>query len=193
MTTVASEPAAWPLARRLNVAPMGPIVTGSFKRFVFRPFRSSTTYRNLRDHRAGVFHVTDDALMLARAAIGCQDPVALRPAQEIEGLILIDACRYYELRVTNLDDRAERTWIQMEPVATGRLRDFVGFNRARHAVVEAAILATRVFLTGPDPVLAEFERLQVIVDKTGSEPEHQAMAQLRRYVLAGPRTKDGEP
>ena len=61
----------------------------------------------------------------------------------IAGQILTDACRYYEFRVVELDDREERTAIVVETVAQGRHRDFFGFNRAKHAVVEAAILATR--------------------------------------------------
>jgi hypothetical protein len=65
-----------------------------------------------------------------------------------------------------------------------QLRPFFGFNRARHAVLEAAILATRVFLTGKDAVLTEYDRLQVLVDKTGSRHEHEAMADLRKHVEA---------
>ena len=66
-----------------------------------------------------------------------------RPADVVAGRILLDACRYYEFRVVELDDREDRTTIVAETVAQGRLRDFFGFNRAKHAVVEAAILATR--------------------------------------------------
>ncbi len=40
------------------------------RRFVLRPFRTSTTYRNLKAHGEGVLHITDDVLLLARTAIG---------------------------------------------------------------------------------------------------------------------------
>ena len=78
-----------------------------------------------------------------------------------------DACRYYEFRVVELDDREERTTIVAETAAQGRLRDFFGFNRARHAVVEAAILATRTEILPLDEMLVEFRKLAVLVDKTG--------------------------
>ena len=55
---------------RSNIAPMGPKVEADLRRFVLRPFKTATTYRNLKRHGEGVLHVTDDALMLARAAIG---------------------------------------------------------------------------------------------------------------------------
>ena len=58
------------------------------------------------------------------------------------------------------------------------LREFFGFNRAKHAVIEAAILATRFHLLPADEIEAEFRKLRVIVDKTGGDAEHEAMAFL---------------
>ncbi len=185
MTTLAPAPAGSPTHAGLNIAPMGPIVDRRFEQFVFRPFATSTTYRNLKATGAGVFHVTDDVLLIARAAMGtvtAVSDVAIEPAQHVRGFVLADACRYYELQVRALDDRNERTRIEAKVVSSESRRDFFGFNRARHAVLEAAILVTRLFLTGPGPVLAELDRLQVIVDKTGSDPEHTAMSELRSHV-----------
>lgn len=56
----------------LNIAPMGPKIgpDPSMKTFELRPYRSSTTYQNLKARGEGVFHVTDDVLLLAQAAIG---------------------------------------------------------------------------------------------------------------------------
>ena len=61
-------------------------------------------------------------------------------------------------------------------------REFIGFNRARHAVLEAAILATRTHLIAADEIRREFARLQVIVDKTAGPRELEAMALLTEYV-----------
>ena len=183
MTTL--TPGDAPAVSRVNIAPMGPIVDPGITRLILRPFRTSTTYRNLKSTGQGVFHITDDAAMIARAAIEKVTPgpgVPVRAAEVIEGIILMGVCRFYELRVTELEDQQERTTIQAEVVHVGVLRDFLGFNRARHAVIEAAILATRIHLSGAGPVLDEFCRLQVIVDKTGSDAEQQAMAELRRAV-----------
>jgi hypothetical protein len=173
-------------AGEVNIAPMGPMVDRDMRQLILRPFTSSTTYRNLKATGQGVFHVTDDVLLIARGAIGANlgDEAATRPADVVDGVVLAHACRYHELRVVELDDTNDRTRIVAEVVHTGRLRDFVGFNRARYAVLEAAILATRLHLTGREPVLAEFERLQVMIDKTGGEREHQAMAELRSFVEA---------
>src|SRR5262249_54461085 len=132
---------------RINIAPMGPRVDERMERFVLRPFPTSQTYWNLKVHGEGVLHVTDNVLLLARAGVGPIDPLPpLLPAGRIAGHILADACRYYEFRVLRMDERQERVQIEAEVVHCGRLREFFGFNRAKHAVVEAAILASRVHI-----------------------------------------------
>lgn len=170
----------------LNIAPMGPeVVAGSrMDRFVLRPYRSSTTYANLKARGEGVLHVTDDVRLLAQAAIGVDlDPLpAMRPASRVAGAILTDSCRFYEFRVVELDDREDRTRIEVETVAQGRLRDFFGFNRAKHAVLEAAILATRTAWLPLRDLLLEFRKLEVLVQKTGGPDEHAAFLLLYDYL-----------
>lgn len=170
----------------LNIAPMGPQVDpgATLASFELRPYRSSTTYHNLKARGEGVFHVTDDVLLLAQTAIGLPPEPApeTRPADVVAGRILLSSCRYYEFRVALLDDREERTSIVAETTAQGRLRDFFGFNRARHAVLEAAILATRTELLPLDDMLADFRKLAVLVDKTGGPRERAAFTLLHRHV-----------
>jgi hypothetical protein len=181
VTTVATDGA-------INVAPMGPVVEPpvpgrDLERFVLRPFRTAQTYANLKAHGEGVLHVTDDVLLLARAAVGRLAPLpALAAAARVRGWVLRDACRYYEFRVTACDDRAERARFDAEVVHAVRLRDFFGFNRAKHAVVEAAILATRTALLPPEEIAAEYRNLAVLVEKTGGPREIEAFALLRDYV-----------
>jgi hypothetical protein len=167
----------------VNIAPMGPRVDAAMRHFVLRPFPTSQTYRNLQAHGEGVLHVTDDVLLLARAALGpVEPPPALVPATAVRGFVLSGACRFYEFRVRSLDDSEQRARIEAEVVHAGRLRDFFGFNRAKHAVVEAAILATRTDFLPLDEVEAEYRKLAVLVDKTGGEQEREAFDLLRRYL-----------
>lgn len=170
----------------LNIAPMGPIVSPDLDmtEFTLRPFKTSTTYRNLKARGEGVFHITDDVLLLARAAIGAPlHPAPItRPAAKVAGAILVDACRYYEFRVIDVDDRDVRATMRIRTIAEGRIRDFLGFNRARNAVLEAAILATRVGLIPPSTILGEFEKLSILVDKTGGPVERSAFDLLANHV-----------
>jgi hypothetical protein len=161
------------------------------ERFLLRPFPTSRTYRNLKGHGEGVLHVTDDVLLLARAALGPVEPLpALLPATRVRGVILEDACRYYEFRVCSLDDSEQRVRIEAEVVHAGRLRDFFGFNRAKHAVVEAAILATRTDFLPLDEIEEEYRKLAVLVDKTGGSREQEAFALLREHIARVARSRN---
>lgn len=169
-------------AGQVHLAPMGPRVRADWSGFVLRPFPSSTTFQNLKRTRQGVLHVTDDVGLLARAAVGRAPAVETIPAAAVEGFIITDCCRYYEFRVTTLDESQERMHIDCEVVATGTRREFFGLNRAKHAVVEAAILATRLHILPLEEVLADYRKLRVLVDKTGGPAEEEAFAFLENHV-----------
>jgi hypothetical protein len=186
VTTISAE-------GELNVAPMGPIVGEKMERFVLRPYQTAQTYRNLKARGEGVFHVTDDVLLLARSAIGALAlPPPHFPAVQVRGHVLANACRYYEFLVRELDDREERTRIEVEVVHSGRLREFFGFNRAKHAVLEAAILATRSDFLPIDEIEAEYRKLAVVVAKTGGEAEQEAFEILREHVARVDDSRRGE-
>jgi uncharacterized protein len=170
-------------AGAINVAPMGPIVDETITTLRLRPFQTSQTFRNLRAVPSGVFHVVDDVLLLAQAAIGRLPSIpATFPAERVPGVVLAQTCRWYEFHVDTIDDSKERAEISTRVVHAGRVRDFFGFNRAKHAVVEAAILATRVGLISRDDILREFARLKVPVDKTAGPREAEAFALLEQFV-----------
>ena len=171
------------LGDAVNIAPMGPRVDHALTRLELRPFRTSRTYANLLELGEGVFHVTDDVLLVAKAAVGIPEPSPrLSRATAVRGYVLDDCCRYYEFRVVSCDDSAERARFEAEVIHTARLRDFFGFNRAKHAVIEAAILATRTALLSASEIAGEFRRLAPVVQKTGGEQERQAFAFLADYI-----------
>ena len=165
-----------------HLAPMGPRVEPDVRRFLLRPFPTSHTYQNLLTHGEGVLHVTDDVLLMAHAAVGqveCFPEV--KKAERVRGFIIRSACRFFEFRVASIDESEQRVKIEAEVVHSGTLRDFFGFNRAKHAVLEAAIFATRLHLLPREEIETEYRKLRVIVDKTGGEHELEAMAFLENY------------
>lgn len=170
-----------------NISPMGPRLNREFTRLFLRPYQTSTTYQNLKRTGEGVFHVTDDVLLIAKAAVGRLVPQpTLQPATDVRGFLLADACRWFAFRVSHLEDSEERTSIECTVVGSGELRPFFGFNRAKHAVLEAAILATRVGILPAEQIQEELQRLAIPVEKTAGEQERAAFEFLRNYVL-GPR------
>jgi hypothetical protein len=168
---------------KLNIAPMGPRVEGDFVRLVLRPFKTSTTFRNLNQTCCGVFHVVDTVDLLARAAIGqLAELPTTRPASMINGHILVDCCRWFEFRIVEQDLSSERTSMSAEIIAQGEQRPFFGFNRARHAVLEAAILATRVHLLPHAEIAAQMMVLKSAVVKTGGVSETEAFDIVQNYI-----------
>ena len=169
----------------VNIAPMGVEWTGGDDAPVLKPFLETATYRNAVATRAAVVNLVDDVRVFARAAIS-NPSYAVLPAAVVRGVVLEVACSWRELRVRSIDSTPPRSRIETEIVQHGFRREFIGFNRARHAVLETAIYATRVHMLARDFLESELARLQVIVDKTAGADEHEAMVMLADYIRSAP-------
>lgn len=163
----------------VNCAAMG--VEWGEQRIVIKPYRRTRTLHNLRATGAAVVNLTDDILLFSQAALGDPHPPT-HPAASVEGAVLDDACSWREVRVEAIDDSSPRARVSTLVVDSGAGREFLGLNRARHAVVEASILASRASLVPADDIRAELRRLQVLVDKTAGPREREAMEYVTRHV-----------
>jgi hypothetical protein len=176
VTTVAPDGA-------VNCAPMG--VEWNDDAIVLKPFLETATYRNVIATRAAVVNLTDDVRVFARAAIS-NPTYETDPAVVVRGVVLAGCCSWRELEVRSIDSTPPRSRIETNVVHRGMRREFIGFNRARHAVLEAAIYATRLHLLPRAFVDGELARLQTIVDKTAGPREFEAMALLTDHIRAAP-------
>ena len=161
----------------VNCGAMG--VEWGQERIVIKPFQGTRTLRNLRATGAAVVNLTDDILLFSQAALDDPHPPT-RPAAGVAGAVLDDACSWREVRVEAIDDGEQRARVTTVVVGGGVGREFLGLNRARHAVLEASILASRAHLLPAEQLRSELHRLQVLVDKTAGPREREAMD----YVLA---------
>jgi hypothetical protein len=150
---------------------------------VIKPYRGTRTLRNLRATEAAVVNLTDDVLLFSQAALGDPHPPTRRAAT-VDGAVLDDACSWREVRVEAIDDGSQRARVSTVVVGGGTGREFLGLNRARHAVLEASILASRARRLAPEDLRAELRRLQVLVDKTAGPREREAMEYVTRHVRA---------
>jgi hypothetical protein len=163
----------------INFAPMG--VEWGDETIVLKPFLETTTFRNLSAGRAAVVNLTDDVMPFAQGAISSPRFPSV-PATVVKGVVLQAACSWRELEVVSIDATPPRSRIEARVVHRGFQREFIGFNRARHAVLEAAILATRTHLLPAEQIQEEYARLQIMVDKTAGPREREAMELLTQYV-----------
>jgi uncharacterized protein len=171
----------------VNCAPMG--VEWGEDALVLKPFLETATYRNVLATRVAVVNLIDDVRVFARASIANPE-YPTSEAVAIRGVVLADCCSWRELVGRSIDSTPPRSRIEMAVVHHGMRREFIGFNRARHAVLEAAIYATRLHLLPRAFVESELARLQVIVDKTADAPELEAMALLTEHVHSAPVAPD---
>lgn len=167
----------------VNCAAMG--VRWGERELFFRPFEGTRTLRNLRSRGEAVVHLTDDVLLFAQAALDNPQPPT-RPARAISGAVIEEAYAWREVVVseivpgTNGSRRARvRAHVAASGTGTGQP---LGLCRARHAVVEASILASRVRLLGASKVRDELARLQELTVKTGGRREREAMRYIRDYL-----------
>ena len=163
----------------VNCAAMG--VEWEDEIIVIKPYRGTRTLRNLEATGAGVVNLTDDILLFTQAALDDPQP-ATRPTTTIAGAVLAEACSWREVTVEAIDESETRARVTTRIVGRGVRREFVGFNRACHAVLEASIIASRAHLLPAEEIRAELERLQVLVDKTAGPRERDAMELVRRHV-----------
>jgi len=141
---------------------------------VIKPYRATRTLRNLERSGAAVVNLTDDILLFCEAALGDPQPPT-RPAEAVAGAVLADACSWREVAVDAIDAGGPRARVATRVVGRGTGREFVGFNRAAGAVLEASILASRVRRLPAAEIRADLARLAVVVDKTAGPRERAAM------------------
>jgi hypothetical protein len=167
----------------VNCAAMG--VRWGDDELVFWPFDATRTLKNLRFRGEAVVHLTDDVLLFVESALGHPQP-PMRDASSVTGSVIEEASAWREVVVTEIEptnDELPRSRVRARVVASGTgTCEPAGLCRARHAAVEASILASRLKWLGAQRVLAELEPLQELVDKTAGPRERAAMDYVQRYV-----------
>jgi hypothetical protein len=158
-------------AGRVHIAPLGLLVEG--EGLVIAPFHPSTTLENLRAVPFAVANYTDDVRIFA----GClteRREWPLAPSSEVPVPRLAASLAHAELAVTRVTEHSERPRFHCRVVARAVHAPFQGFNRAKAAVVEAAILASRLDLLPRQKIEQEMAYLAIAVGKTAGPAEQEA-------------------
>jgi hypothetical protein len=162
-----------------HLAPMGVIMDNGAP--VLAPFRPSRTLDNLTRSGCAVINHTDDVRIFAGCLTGRSDwPV--RPAEKSPGVVLEAALTHQELTVDRVTDDALRPRFHGRIIHTAAHRPFLGFNRAQAAVVEAAILVSRLHMLPWDKIEREMAYLEIAVGKTAGPREQEAWNWLTAHI-----------
>ncbi len=182
-----------------HVAPMGPVVDEDLQTWTLRPFASSTTFRCLQANPNCVFHVVDDVLPVVQAALGLPvslnfEPLGVSAGREdlkrtggnaAGGAWMIStACHWYHLQVTEWDTSQPRSLAKTRLIEQRVQRPFWGWNRAKHAILEATILASRIHLLEREALDAELALHKNAIHKTAGKRELQAWQLLKDFFEA---------
>jgi hypothetical protein len=164
-----------------HLAPIGLISEG--ENWVIAPFHPSRTHENLLAQPRAIANLTDDARIFAGCLTGRRN-WPLTPTRHGFPPRLADALAHWELQVTEIREDAARPRFVCQIAAQAAHGSFPGHNRAFAAVIEAAVLASRLDMLPRTEIEAEFSRLRVVVGKTAGPREAEAFGWLEE-ALAG--------
>jgi uncharacterized protein len=150
---------------------------------VLSPFRPSGTLDNVLATRIAVVNFTDDVRVFAGALTGRRDwPVC--PAVKIGCARLAASLAHRELELVEVEEDEVRPRLFCRTVHEEVHSSFPGFNRARSAVVEGAILVSRLHMLPMEKIDAELAYLQIAIDKTAGPAEREAWGWLIERIDA---------
>ncbi|MBS0445376.1 MAG: DUF447 family protein [Proteobacteria bacterium] len=168
---------------KVHVAPMGvryrPAAQGGD--VILMPFKPSTTLDNIDATGHAVLNIVVDTRVFAGCVTGRRDWPTVA-AERVAGVRLAAALSHIELAVAERTDDAQRPVLRMRRVHEAVHAPYVGFNRAQAAVIEGAVLVSRLGMLPADKVDREMAYLQIAIDKTAGPEEHEAWGWLADAV-----------
>ncbi|SNR85790.1 hypothetical protein SAMN05192560_1462 [Methylobacillus rhizosphaerae] len=172
-----------------HIAPFG--VKESHGQILIAPFRPSTTLDNLVTTGQAVLNLTDDVRVFAGSLTGHGD-WPLRQAHKVNGVVLASALAHRELELVDIKEDAVRPELYFKVVHEEMHTPFRGFNRAQAAVIEFAVLVSRLHMLPMEKIDAELNYLRIAIEKTAGERELQAWQWLIDKVENYKATLTGE-
>jgi uncharacterized protein len=165
---------------RPHIAPMGARYEGEF--VILSPFRPSTTLDNIVASRAAVLNFTTDVRVFAGCVTHCATDWPTVAATRVASIRLAESLAHAELELDELRDDNQRPVLRMKCVHRENHAPFAGFNRAQAAVIEGAVLVSRLFMLPADKVDREMAYLQIAIDKTAGDAERTAWGWLSSAI-----------
>lgn len=155
-----------------HVAPMGAtVVEGGY---LLQPFRPSRTLDNLAASRVAVVNFSDDARIFAGCITGRHRSWPTVPAATLPTVRLAQCLAHDEVQVERMEDDPTRPRFFCRTVHRETHAPFLGLNRAVAAVLEGAILVSRLHMLDPERVDREMNYLSVAIEKTAGPAEREA-------------------
>ncbi|ACC75004.1 DUF447 domain-containing protein [Paraburkholderia phymatum] len=164
-----------------HIAPMGVRQQGDT--FLLMPFLPSATYDNVISTGCAVVNFTTDVRVFAGCVTGRRTWPTVA-ARHVRCVRLADTLAHAELRLASVEYDSQRPTLVMECVARCTNAPFTGLNRAQAAVIEGAVLISRLTMLPREKIDAELAYLSIAIGKTAGPRELQAWQWLMDAVHA---------
>ena len=162
-----------------HIAPMGVHVHDDG--FIILPFRPSTTLDNILELKTAVINYCDDVRIFAGCLTGKRE-WPLTATTMIPGHYLAKALAHRELELLRIEEDETRPKLYCKTIHTVNHSPFQGFNRAQFAVLEAAILVSRLHRLPIEKIESEIDYLTIGLNKTAGEKEFEAWGWLMAII-----------
>lgn len=162
-----------------HIAPMGIHVED--KNLIILPFKPSTTLNNFLETNVGVINFCDDVRVFAGCLTG-RKAWPLKLAEKIAGQVLACALAHIEVEIERIEEDELRPKLFCKTVAMVNHKPFKGFNRAQFAVLEAAILISRLDRLPTEKIESEIAYLKIGLEKTAGEHELEAWGWIMEAI-----------
>jgi hypothetical protein len=168
----------------VHVAPMGVRYVGEL--VVLKPFRPSATLDNILATGTAVLNLLTDVRVFAGCVTGRRawPTVDAGLAGEPRAVRLANALEHVVLGLQGTDDDAQRPTLRLARRRAQRHGGYPGFNRAQAAVIEGAVLVSRLHMLPLAKIESEMAYLQIAIDKTAGAAELEAWGWLQDAVAA---------
>ena len=164
-----------------HIAPMG--IHTHDDELVILPFRPSTTLDNLVSNKTAVINFCDDVRVFAGCLTNRRN-WPLSPTESFSGYVLASALAHSEVEVVRIEDDPIRPKFFCRTLREVNHAPFKGFNRAQFAVLEAAILVSRLSMLPLDRIKREVDYLTTGFEKTAGPREREAWNWLMEHIDA---------
>ncbi|MCD2451832.1 DUF447 family protein [Methylicorpusculum oleiharenae] len=163
----------------VHIAPMG--IHKQDDLFIILPFRPSTTLTNLLSTQTAIINFSDDVRIFAGCLTGRRN-WPLKMAEKVTGHVLENTLAHSEVKLLRVEDDPVRPKLFCQALHTVNHRPFTGFNRAQYAVLEAAILVSRLDRLTHQKIESELDYLRIGLEKTAGPVELEAWQWLMEAI-----------
>ncbi len=144
---------------------------------IISPYKPSKTLNNILETKAATMNLTDDVRVFA-GALTQRQSWQLCKLENRNGYRLESCLNHVELKLIDFQEDDVRPKLVMQQINKQHHDDFKGFNRAQAAVIELAVLTSRLHMLTPEKIRSEQTYLQIAIDKTAGQRELEAWGWL---------------